>query len=124
MAGRHDCDSNGHLPAVPACRAQVDCLCPPPVNSILRIHCMEDGGLIHIDGEGGRLIPIIDDRNNLLEETVGLVAHFLGGALHSVRGHAVDEAIFRHKARIAHFLGRESLVGKSRTQVAGLSDEA
>jgi hypothetical protein len=53
MAGRRDCDGNGHLHAVPAHRAQVDCLCPPPVDGILRIHCMIEGGLIHFDGEGG-----------------------------------------------------------------------
>ena len=84
---------------------------------------MEDGGLVHVDGEGGRSIPIVDDGNNLLEETVGLVAHFLGGALRGVHSYAVDEAISCHKARNGCFLGRESLVGKNRTQVGGLSDE-
>jgi hypothetical protein len=48
MARRRDHDSDGHLPALPARRAQVNCLHPPPVNGILRIHCMEDKGLIHI----------------------------------------------------------------------------
>ncbi len=78
MAGRHDRVGNIHSPAVPACHAQVDCLYPPSVDGILRIHCMEDGGLIHVDGEGRQSIPIIDNGNDLLEETVGLVAHFLG----------------------------------------------
>jgi hypothetical protein len=55
---------------------------------------------------------------------VGLVAHFLGGALRGVCGHVLDEAVFHHKARNDHSLGRESLVGESRTQLAGLSDEA
>ncbi len=41
-----------------------------------------------------------------------------------MRGHVVDEAIFCHKARNGRFLGRESLVGDSRIQLAGLSDEA
>ncbi len=99
MAKQCDCDGNGHLPAVPAHRGQVYCLCPPPVDGILRIHCMEDGGLIYIEGERKQSIPIIDDWNNLLEETLGLVAHFLGGALCSVRGHVVDEAVFCRKAR-------------------------
>ncbi len=115
MAGRRDHDGDGHSPAVPTC-----CLHPPPVNGILRIHCMEDRGLIHVEGEGRQWIHIVDDRNNLLEETLGLVAHFFGGALHGVRGHAVDEAVFCHKARNGRFLGRESLVGESRTQLAGL----
>jgi hypothetical protein len=116
MAGHRDRDGNGHLPADPARRAQVDCVCPPPVDGVLRIHCMVDGGLINVEGEGGGpSIPIIDDGNNLLEETVGLIAHFLGGALHGVRGHVVVKAIFCHKARNGHFLGRESLVGKNRT---------
>jgi hypothetical protein len=124
MAGCRDCDGDGHLPAIPTHHAQVDRLCPPPVNGIFRIHCIEDGDLIHVDGEGGRLIPIVDNGNNLLEETVGLVAHFLGGAMHSVRGHAVDEAVFCHKERNGRFLGRESLVGERSTQATGLSDEA
>ncbi len=123
MAGRHDRDNDSHLLAVPARCAQVDHLHPPPVDGILRIHCIENGGLIHVDGEGGQLIPIVDDGNDLLEKTVGLVAHFLGGALRGVRGHAVDKAIFCHKVRNGPFLGRESLVGESRTQLAGLSDE-
>jgi hypothetical protein len=97
MAGCRDRDGNGHLSAVPAHCAQVDSLCPPPVDCILRIHPMEDGGLIHVDGEGVQSISIVDDGNNLLEETVGFVAHFLGGALCGVRGHAVDEAIFAMK---------------------------
>ncbi len=54
----------------------------------------------------------------------GLVAHFLGGVLRGVHGNAVDEAVFCHKARNGCFLGRESLVGESRIQLAGLSDEA
>ena len=94
MAGRHDRDGNNHLPAVLACRAQVDCARPPPVDGVLGIHCMVDGGLIHVEGEGRRLIPIVDDGNNLLKETVCLVAHFLGGALRGVHSHAVDEAVF------------------------------
>ncbi len=85
---------------------------------------MEDRGLIHVDGDGGKLIPIVDDGNNLLEETMGLVAHFLWGALRGVHGHAVDKAVFCHEAKNGHFLGRESVVGESRTQLAGLSDEA
>jgi hypothetical protein len=126
MAGHRDCDGGGHSSDVAAHHdhAQVDCLCPPPVSGILWIHHMEDGGLIHVDGEGGRLIPVVDGGNNLLEVPVGLIAHFLGGALHSVRGHAVDKAIFCHKARNGCFLRRESLVGESRIQLAGLSDEA
>ncbi len=124
MAKRHDCDGNGHLPAVPACCLQVDSLHPPPIDGILRIYCMEDRGLIHVDGEGGQSIPIVDHGNNLLEETLGLIAHFLGGVLHGVHGHAVDKAIFCHKARNGCFLGRESLVGESRTHLAGLYDEA
>jgi hypothetical protein len=79
MAGRHDCDGNSHLPAITARRAQVDCAHPLPVNGILWIHCVEEGGLIHIDGEGGQLIPIVDDGNDHLEVPKGLVAHFLGG---------------------------------------------
>ncbi len=78
MAGCRDCDGYGHLSAVPARRAQVDCAHTPPVDGALRIHCMVDRGLIHVEGEGGGLICILDDGNNLLEETVGLVAHFLG----------------------------------------------
>ncbi len=79
MAGCRDCDGNGHLPGVPACRAQVDCARLPPVNGVLGIDCMVDGGLIHINGVGGRSIPIVDNGNNLLEKTICLVAHFLGG---------------------------------------------
>ncbi len=124
MAGRRDRDGHGHLPAVPAHRAQVDRAHPSPVDGVIRIHCMVDLVLNHVEGEGERLIPIGDNRNNLLEETVGLVADFLGEALCGVRGHAVDEAVFCHKARNGHFLGRDSLVGKNKTQVAGLSDEA
>jgi hypothetical protein len=97
MARRRDCDGNSHSPAVPAHHAQVDCAHPPPVNGVLGFHCMVDGGLIHIDGVGGLSIPIIDNGNNLLEETVCLVAHFLGGVLHGVCCHAVDEAIFAIK---------------------------
>jgi hypothetical protein len=85
---------------------------------------MEDGGLIHVDGKGGQSIPIVDNVNDLLEETLGLVAHFLGGALCGVRGHAMDEAVFCHKVRNGRLLGRESLLGESRTQLAGLLDEA
>jgi hypothetical protein len=124
MAGCCDCDGTSHLPAVPALRAQVDCARTPPVDCALRIHCMVDVGLIHVEGEGGGSICIIDDGNNLLEETVDLVAHFLGGVLRGVRGHAVDESVFPHKARNGCFLGRESLGGKNRTQVGGLADEA
>jgi hypothetical protein len=124
MAGRRDRDSNGHLPAVPTHSVQVDHLHPPPGDGILRIHCMEDGGLIDVDGEGGQSIPIVDNGNNLLEEIAGLIAHFLGGALRGVPGHAVDGAIFCHEARNGRFLGRESLVGESRIHIAGLSDEA
>ncbi len=51
----------------------------PPIDGVLRINCMVDGGLIHVEGDGGGSIPIVDDGNNLLEETMGLVAHFLGG---------------------------------------------
>jgi hypothetical protein len=39
---------------------------------------MEDGGLIHVDGEGRQSILIAYNGNNLLEEIMGLVAHFLG----------------------------------------------
>ena len=55
MAGRRDSDGDGnvHLPAVAAHHVQVDCACPPSVDGILWIHCMENGGLIHVDGEGG-----------------------------------------------------------------------
>ena len=94
MAGCRDRDGDGHLPAVPAHRAQVDRACTPPVDGALRIHRMVDKGLIHVVGEGGGSICIVDDGNNLLEETVGLVAHFLGGALRGVHSHAVDEAVF------------------------------
>ncbi len=55
---------------------------------------MVDGGLIHVEGEGRGSIPIADNGNDLLEETVGLAAHFLGGVLRGVHGHAVDEAVF------------------------------
>jgi hypothetical protein len=82
---------------------------------------MVDGGLIHVESEGGGSILIVYDGNNLLEETVGLIAHFLGGALRGVHGHAVDEAVFCHKTRNGRFLGRESLVGDSRIQLASLS---
>ncbi len=93
MTGRRDCDGNGHSPAVAARHAQVDCLCPPPVDGILWIHCMEDGGLIHVDGEGRQLILIVDNGNNFLEVPEGLVTHFLWEMLYGVHCHAVDEAI-------------------------------
>jgi hypothetical protein len=64
MAGRPDCDSNGHLPPVAARCAQVDCARPPPVDGILWIHHVEKGGPIHVDGKGGQSIPIVDDGNN------------------------------------------------------------
>ncbi len=79
MAGFCDGDGNVHLPAVAAHHVQVDCACPPSVDGILWIHCMENGGLIHVDGEGGRSIPIVDDGNNAIEVPPGLVAGFLGG---------------------------------------------
>jgi hypothetical protein len=47
-----------------------------------------------------------------------------GGVLRGVCGHVVVEAVFCNKVRNGHFLGRESLVGESRIQLAGLSDEA
>jgi hypothetical protein len=124
MAGHPDCDGDGHLPAVAARRAQVDRAHPLPAVDILWIHCVDDGGVIHVDGEGGQSIPIVDDGNNHLEVNEGLVAHFLGGALCSVRSHAVDKAMFCHKAKNGHFICRKSLVGESRTTLAGLSDEA
>ncbi len=51
MAGCCDHDDNGHLPAVVARRAQVDPARHPTVDGIVWIHCMENGGLIHVDGE-------------------------------------------------------------------------
>jgi hypothetical protein len=113
MAGRCDRDGDGHSPVVTARRAQVDRARPPPVNGILWIHHVENWGLIHVDGEGGQWIPIVDD-------AIG----FLGGALRGVRSHAVDETIFRHKARNGRLLRRKSLVGENRIQLSGLSDEA
>jgi hypothetical protein len=113
MAGRRDRDGNGPLPGVLAHRAQVDCACPPPVDGVLGNHCMVDGGLIHIDGVGGQLIPIVDNGNNLLEGTVCLIAHFLQGALRGVRGHAVDEAVFCHKARNDSFWAERVLLAKT-----------
>jgi hypothetical protein len=50
--------------------------------------------------------------------------HISWGTLRGVRSHAVDEAIFRHKARNGRLLRRKSLGGESGTQLAGLSDEA
>jgi hypothetical protein len=79
MAGRHDHDGNGHLPAVAIRCAQVDCAHSPPVDGILWIHHMENGGLIHVDGEGGQSIPIVDDGNNSIEVPPGLLGYFLGG---------------------------------------------
>ncbi len=110
MAGRRDCDGNSHSPAVAGRHAQVDCALPPCANGILWIHCMEDRGLIHVDGESRQSSPIVDDGNNHLEVPDGLVAHFFGGALHSVQSHAVDKAIFHHKASNGRFLRRKSLV--------------
>ncbi len=69
--------------------------------------------LIHVDREGRRSIPIIDNGNNLLEETVGLVAHFLGGVLHGVRGHAMDEAVFAIKQEMAAFWAERVLLEKA-----------
>jgi hypothetical protein len=74
----------GHLPAVSACHAQVDQAHPPPVIDILLIHHVENRGLIHVDGEGRQSIPIVDDGNNGIKVPLGLVAHFLGGALRGV----------------------------------------
>jgi hypothetical protein len=120
MAGCRDRDGNGHSPAIPALRAQVDCArTTPPVDGALRIHCMVDRGLIHVEGEGEGLILIVDDGNNLLEETVGLVAHFLGGALHGVRGHAMDEGVFAIKQEMAAFWAERVLLAKT-----GLKSEA
>ncbi len=51
MTRHRDHDGDGHLPDVPTRRAHVDWLHPPPVNGILSNYCMEDGGLIHGDGE-------------------------------------------------------------------------
>jgi hypothetical protein len=49
MTRRRDRDGNGHLPAVPARRAQVDRAHSPPVYGVLGIHRMVDGGLIHVN---------------------------------------------------------------------------
>ncbi len=78
MTGCHDHDDDGHLPAVAARSGQVDCVGPPPVNGILWIHCVDEGHLIHVDGEGGQSNPIVNDGNNHLQVPKGLVAHFLG----------------------------------------------
>ncbi len=118
-----DRDRDSHLPAVPACHVQVDHLHPPPVDGILRIHRMEDGGLIHVDGEGRQSILIVYNGNNLLEETMGLVAHFLGGGAARCAWPCGGRGIFCQKARNGRILGRESLVGKNRTQVGGLLNE-
>jgi hypothetical protein len=84
IAGRRDRDSKGHLPAVAACHVQVDHARPPPVDSILWIHCVVNGGLIHVDGKGGQLIPIVDDGNDCIKVPPGLVAHL---RLIELKGH-------------------------------------
>jgi hypothetical protein len=73
---------------------------------------MVDGALIHVEGEGRWSIPIIDNGNTLLEETVGLIALFGGGALCGVHGHAVDEAIFAIKQETATFWAERVLLAK------------
>jgi hypothetical protein len=113
MAGCCDCNSNSHSPANAAHCAQVDCVRLPPVNGILWIYCMEDRGLIHVDCEGGQSIPFVDDGKEHLEESKGLVTHFLGWALRGVHSHAIDEAIFAIKQEIVPFCTERVLSEKA-----------
>ena len=99
MARRCDGHSDSDTFSVTAAGVHVDRALADSVDRPPLCHRVPHGGLIHVQSELWRTIPIIYDGNHHLEVAEGFLHHLFRWALRSLHRHVMRKVVSHHKPR-------------------------